>query len=859
MTSKGMMDPRYTRAVKSTENVFTPRELQMMDINPKNLMKAECTPYFEDNYTDKIKLKNTVIKNADAGLYEFFAKEVECSAKFISGKERIKQSLKKTINAKKKDDNMNSTKSKKELNKKIIDYEKEMIVIFRKMSRICQNKAKGLCDIRDKSDDQYTKDALKELLMDKKSGDQKSNEEEIDKQIQNMDQDKIKEKIKRNNPRFKHLLELSDEDLGLGRKMLLMINGFIRKGDNWKYDPKLEERFAKAASICRKKNLCVKTEFADIPKEISSFTDAILDGISTPYYYLSDKGTKMLEVSKQKGIEKYESSMAASDAKIEKLEAERKVLDEAKKKATETVNSKSASAADKAKAQASKNAIEKREKRLDEGKNFSIRNLSRAKKSVSALKLNKVNSQYKMDKLKLQKESLAQDGPKKSFLSKMAKKTNKEIASQQALKQSFKNLKDTKRNKQLDILKAKSNKEGVALSLSQAQTRARLQYNKNNPGMGISKERYRGIQREKAKQGQADLNKYAKMKPTNLSKSQQARMKVLEDGKFFGTNSVKKLTKKTETRNEKTNRLSKEREKLIEKAKNPQQNFSKNNSKRLSRLQDGTLFKKSVLERQGKSINNRKLDRMKTKKNIMDTGQQPRTKKDTEKMEKLGTNIGRLQTKKNNINKKIVNNKTKRNSLLEQSKKQALSKSEKAQLSKLQYGIGKREGKNKTVRNKEASAARLGALEARYSKGNRLSLNNTRKLYRDSGSNFRERQEKDLARLTKRKEKGDFTKPSYQKKFERLQKQLSKYTKTNKLNRNINHKEKEVDALKAQQQLGVMGQESSTRQKELNIQLNGLRKIQAKRNVKAIGREAVRDLERQRLLEQEQEQEQTEA
>jgi len=336
-------------------------------------------------------------------------------------------------------------------------------------------------------------------------------------------------------------------------------------------------------------------------------------------------------------------------------------------------------------------------------------------------------------------------------------------------------------------------------------------------------------------------------------------MKVLEKGKFFGTNSVKKLTKKTETRNEKTNRLSKEREKLIEKAKNPQQNFSKNNSKRLSRLQDGTLFKKSVLERQGKSINNRKLDRMKTKKNIMGTGKQPWTKKDIKELKKLNTNIGRLQTKKNNRTQKLKFNKQLEQAYLTKSKTQELSKPDKAQLSKLQYGIGKREGKNKTVRNKEASAARLGALEARYSKGNRLSLNNTRKLYRDSGSNFRERQEKDLARLTKRKEKGDFTKPSYQKKFERLQKQLSKYTKTNKLNRNINHKEKEVDALKAQQQLGVMGQESSTRQKELNIQLNGLRKIQAKRNVKAIGREAVRDLERQRLLEQEQEQEQTEA
>ena len=45
------------------------------------------------------------------------------------------------------------------------------------------------------------------------------------------------------------------------------------------------------------------------------------------------------------------------------------------------------------------------------------------------------------------------------------------------------------------------------------------------------------------------------------------------------------------------------------------------------------------------------------------------------------------------------------------------------------------------------------------------------------------------------------------------------------------------------------------RQKELNLELNELRKIQAKRNVNKIGREAVRDLERQqrqRLLEQEQ-------
>ena len=95
MARSGMMDPRYPRAVKSTENVFTPRELEMMGITPDNLMSVKCTPYFEDNYKDKTKLKNTFIKGSDSGLYEFFAKEVECSAKFKSEKERLKQSLKK--------------------------------------------------------------------------------------------------------------------------------------------------------------------------------------------------------------------------------------------------------------------------------------------------------------------------------------------------------------------------------------------------------------------------------------------------------------------------------------------------------------------------------------------------------------------------------------------------------------------------------------------------------------------------------------------------------------------------------------------------------------------------------------------
>ena len=404
----------------------------------------------------------------------------------------------------------------------------------------------------------------------------------------------------------------------------------------------------------------------------------------------------------------------------------------------------------------------------------------------------------------------------------------------------------------LEILKAKN--KDVGLTTAQARKRDRKEY-RLNPSQASSLKRFR------AQQGKEELEKLKKLEEQGqLTQTQQARQKVLEDGRFrmgFGTNSVKTLTKKTETKDEKTNRLSGERNTLLEKTKKNSQKFNKNNAKRLRRLQDGTLFKKSVLERQGKSLINRKLDRMKTKKNIMGTGNQPWTKKEINKLWKLNKNITRLEAKKNNRTKKLKNNIKERNELLKKSGNQALSKSEKAQLSKLQYGtrrlsygeksIASREGKNKTVRNKEASAARLGALEARYSKGKRLSLNNTRKLYRDSGSNSRERQEKDLERLTKRKEIGDLN-PLDQKKFERLQRQIQQFknpkTRKNIFTRKIMRGEQEMEALNKQKALGDMGNESSKRQKELNLELKRLRKIQAKRNVKAIGREA----ERQRLL-----------
>ena len=682
MPRPGMMDPRYPRVVKSTENVFTPRELQMMGIDPKKLMKAECTPYFEDNYIDKFKLKNTFIKNADAGVYEFFAKEVECSAKFISEKERLKTSI----------INQQDKYKKKGSYKKQSEFEKEINTLSLKMSKICQNKAKGLCDIRDKSDDQYTKDALMKLLMNEKGGEAFINQNDLDEisnNVNGMDNDKVRETIKRMNPRFKQLLSLSDEDLGLGRKMILMINGFIRKGDTWKYDPQLEARFVKAASICRNNNLCVKTEFSDIPKEIGSFIGEIIGKLSKPSYYLSDKGNKLLEISKQKGIERQQDISASIEKKIVKLEAER----EAKKKAKENVKSESAS--DAIKAQARITAIEKREKRIDEGTNFSIRNLQRSRKSVRALKLNKVKTDSKIEKKQLEKTVLSK-GPKTPFIiSRMTKKSDIQRSKNNALKQAFRNIKTKKREKQLDLLKAKN--EAVGLTTAQARKRDRKEY-RLNPSQASSLKRFR------AQQGKKELAKLENL--GLLTSTQNARMKDLKDGVSrmgFGTNSVKKLTKKTETKDEKTNRLSNERSNLL--TKKVERELSGSEQNRLKRINTGTWRKKSLGALQGKTKLNRDLTRKQDELNALKQ-RQPITgenvsNKEAKRMAKLDSNLTGLQTKKNKLENLLKNQKTRALGIRERSKLRSLEGTR----------FFSRKTQDKKDREKEAYKARLETLQ----------------------------------------------------------------------------------------------------------------------------------------------------
>ena len=240
-------------------------------------------------------------------------------------------------------------------------------------------------------------------------------------------------------------------------------------------------------------------------------------------------------------------------------------------------------------------------------------------------------------------------------------------------------------------------------------------------------------------------------------------------------------------------------------------------------------------------------------------------------MAKLDSNLKGLQTKKKNRNNLLNNQKTRALGIRERSKLRSLEGTR----------FFSRKTQDKKDREKEAYKARLETLQQKQLDGTKLSKNNKaelygtrikKSLYKRTGMNKNATKKAQFNQLNKIKRKGDFTEKGDQKRYRQLEDGILKREgiKSN-LNRKIMRKEQEVEALKAQ---SVMGPESSKRLTNLTEgvkrfprlglgtkkkSLNQLRKTQAKRNVNKIGREAVRDLERQRLLEQEQEQEQTEA
>ena len=807
MTKSRMMDPRYAKAIKSTEELFTPIELQEMGIDPENMIKTtSCNPYFETNYKEKNKLKNTFIKNSEAGLYEFFAKEVECSQDFINQKRRLKESFGKTKG-------FYDEQQKKEQLRKLVEYEKDMDLLFRNLSRICQNKAKGLCGIRDKSNDVYSKENLKQILIDEKGGDdfvEENDLEEIEQKVNNLDDEQVIEAIKTRNPRFKELLKLDDEELGSGRKMLLMLNGFEKVGQGWKYSKKLEEKFIKAASICRNNYFCVKSEFSDIPKEIGRFTKEIVNGITTPYDVMYSKSMKMFGISKQKAIERQQEKKQKSDDKIKKLNKEKKELAKKKQEAKDVLDNPNASASNKIKAQAKVDKIEKREKSINEG--------TRGTKSIKQLELNKVNAQKKIEKKELEQTKIKEkEQTPYSFIRNRGTKTQEQKLKEQARQEKFKKIKEEKRKEQLELLKAKN--ATVGLTTAQARKRDRTEY-RLNPSQASSLKRFR------AEQGRKELTKLQELqKQGQLTQTQKDRLKD--------------LIKKPETKGEKINRLSKERVNLL--TKKEQRDLSSKEQKRLNRINKGTRFtrKKSLGRLQGKTKLNKVDKRKRDELNALRQRQSLLGEKVnyTKKEAKLQRNLNKLQTKKN-----------KRNNLVKTQRERALTFRERSKLRGLEgtRPIGFK-SQQKKQREQEAIAGRLEALQQKQLRGEKLSSSNRNKLYgkslyKKSGLTKKEAQDAKLKHLNKALREGSFDyRKRDKKRYRQLQtKKLKREGIKNKSTRKLERKSREYNALKMGESQSKLSNYGVKRLKALEKgaygknSLTQLAEKQAQRNINKI-------------------------
>ena len=835
MARRGMMDPRYAKAIKSTEELFTPIELQQMGIDPKNMIKTtSCNPYFETNYQDKNKLKNTFIKNSDAGLYEFFAKEVQCSQDFINQKRRLKESFGKTKG-------FYTEEQKKEQIRKLVTYEKDMDLLFRNLSRICQNKAKGLCGIRDKKNDVYTSDNLKQLMIDEQGGIYITDEklQEIEDAIKGLNKEQIIEKIKTMNPRFKELLKMSDEDLGSGRKMLLMINGFEKVGQDWKYSKELEDKFVKAASICRSNNLCVKTNFADIPTEIGRFTEEILGGIVEPYDVMYSKAMKMFQVSKKKFIESQEKKEQDLDTKIQRLSKEKEELESQRTKEEQKLEDPNASKPDKIKAQALVDTIKKREKRINEG--------TSTKASLVKLQLQREKAKSEIKKKELEKTRTEEkEKSPYSFIRNRGTKTEKQKSSQQARQEKFKQIENEKRRAQLNILKAQN--KDVGLTSSQAKIRDSKEY-KLNPNQASSLERFR------AQEGQKELKKLKKNQG-QLTQTQKDRMKVLEKGNFR-TSSVNKLTKKTETKHEKGERLEGERYNLSTKL--VKGTLTPSEKKKLNRINEGTWRKSSLGKLQGKTKLNRDLTRKQDELNALEarkthSGEKVNySNKELKRMDKLQRNIPRLETKKKQ-----------RNNLLEKQKQRDLTFGERSNLRKLEgTRFISKKSPQKKQREQKAAESRLELLQQKQLRGEKLSSSNKKNLYgkkslyRKSGLNKKKAQDAKLNHLNKalREREASFDK-SDKKKYRKLQtKKLKREGYKNKNTRKLERKSREYEALKAREERGLLNNYSKKRLKDLENgtrfqkSITELAKKQAQRNIKKTKKNVIQSVEKQRLLE----------
>ena len=211
-------------------------------IDENNLNELKCDIFNNSNDEFKKKYKKAFIESSKSGLYEYYAKEVECLDKAIQNNKRSLEAV-----------DQNSTGYDREINQSYIFSNKKK---YRRVRQLCTILASEFCAIKNENENEKSNHIVKQLKT------------------------------------------ISYKELGPRRRLKLMIRGYTYDGVQWNYTEKLRDKFTKASEICYNNKHCLDSasSLEDIPKDFRGFLGKISAVVENPFNYLLDNINELTEL-----------------------------------------------------------------------------------------------------------------------------------------------------------------------------------------------------------------------------------------------------------------------------------------------------------------------------------------------------------------------------------------------------------------------------------------------------------------------------------------------------------------------------------------------------------------------------------
>jgi hypothetical protein len=189
----------------------------------KYLSFDNLTRYYGENRKSKDRMRNYYISKSDTGLYEFFAKELDCISKFYESEKRLVKNRFRR-----------NPVTKEEIHR--------LNVYKHRMHAICSILANEFCKVNPESGNVK----LNEMLKDK-------------------------------------LIKIDFDELGPRRKGLLGIMGYEYNGSNWVYNEELKKKFQTAINYCHSNKYCIRgSSLSDIPLDFVKYIKQVREAIYWP-------------------------------------------------------------------------------------------------------------------------------------------------------------------------------------------------------------------------------------------------------------------------------------------------------------------------------------------------------------------------------------------------------------------------------------------------------------------------------------------------------------------------------------------------------------------------------------------------